>query len=146
MIVIALIAIDFAAIRTLVGFSTGELLILGALPMANILAVCALISQRRRSRPFLLGFVTFGAVALALYIALTSLFGDGSNNSYMTLVNYYLSPLVVPLEQYRGQVSGFVFIPILVVVYVIMLILPQLAFALLGGSLSRRFKITITRR
>ena len=54
-----------------------SLLILGALPMANVLAVGILIGQRRPgSRPFLLGFEAFGAMALALYVALASFFGD----------------------------------------------------------------------
>ena len=147
MVAVALIAIDFTAIRSLYDSPPGELLILGALPMANVLAVCLLISRRQRQNlPFLLGFVTFGAVALAIYVALTGLFGHGSNNLYLYLLDSYLDPVVLPLEEYRGQFNGFVFIPILCVVYVIMLFLPQAAFGLLGGSISRRFKITITRR
>ena len=51
------------------------LLVLGALPMANVLPVGLLIGQRRpENRPFRLGFVSFGAMALALYVAMTSSF------------------------------------------------------------------------
>jgi hypothetical protein len=41
--------------------------------MANVLAVGILVGQQSpRSRPFLLGFEAFGAMALAFYVALVS--------------------------------------------------------------------------
>src|SRR3954452_9137245 len=43
-------------------------LILGALPMANILTVAIILGYRRRvSQPFLLGFVAFGLIALVAF-------------------------------------------------------------------------------
>jgi hypothetical protein len=49
----------------------GELLVGGALPMATLLVVVLLIGYRRRSsRLFILGFESFGALALALYVVL----------------------------------------------------------------------------
>jgi len=75
MVFIALAALDFRAIRAMpeIGPPTSELLVLGALPMANVLALGLLIGQRRPgSRPFLLGFEAFGVMASALYVALVS--------------------------------------------------------------------------
>lgn len=84
MVAVAIAALDFTAIRALLGPYTNSLeyqktmlLLLGALPMANVLAVGMLIGQRRpASRPFLLGFEAFGAMALALSIALASCFPE----------------------------------------------------------------------
>jgi hypothetical protein len=138
---VAIAALDFAAMRALFGFgpSTGELLTLGALPMANILAVGFLIGYRcPGSRPFLLGFEAFGVVALAVYIALV-ISSPASQYSYM-------KPLIDPLERNIGRDRPFVFLPIVCFVAVVMLGWPQVIFALIGGFLSRRFKITITPR
>ena len=69
MVAVAIAALDFGAIRALLRFASlmGELLILGTLPMANVLAVGLLIGQRRPgSRPFRLGFEAFGVMAVAL--------------------------------------------------------------------------------
>ena len=144
MVAIAIAALDFAAIRAF--FVSGEvaLLVLGALPMANILAVGILIAQQRPgSRPFLLGFEAFGAMALALFVAVVvaSLFLDNYR-----LITSYLTPVILSIEKSIGPNRPFVFIPIGLFAMVVMLGWPQLVFALIGGSLSRRFKITITRR
>ena len=54
--------------------------------MANVLVVGMLVAQRRPgSRPFLLGFEAFGAMALALYIALADSLpreGDRPTSTY----------------------------------------------------------------
>ena len=74
MVVVAVAALDFAAIRAFLGSKSlaADSLLLGALPMANVLALGILTGQRRpRSSPFLLGFGTFGAIALAVYVALS---------------------------------------------------------------------------
>ena len=84
----------------------GELLILGALPMANVLAVGLLVGLRRpESSPALPGFVTFGAMALALYVALTLLFTDQHDpaNLYLSLLNAYLGPWGDFVEKHLGQ-------------------------------------------
>jgi hypothetical protein len=115
-------------------------LFLGSLPMANVLAVGMLVGQRRPgNRPFLLGFEAFGAVGLAFFIALASCFPR-------EVLLLYLTPVVVPMERTVGDDRPFVMFPIVGIVAVALLGLPQLAFALLGGFLSRRFRITITRR
>ena len=145
MVAVAIAALDFGAIRALldpVWFVAGFLL-LGALPMANILAVGILIGLRRpKRRPFLLGFVIFGAMALALYVALTSSFTnpDIAKNPCLGLLDSYLA--LNPTVEIIGPSHPFVFIPIQCFVTVVMLVWPQLAFALIGGLLSRKFKIT----
>ena len=74
MVFVAVAALDFAAIRALVSSNSlvAGLLLVGALPMANVLAVGLLVAQRwPRSRPFLLGFEVFGAMGLTLYVAMS---------------------------------------------------------------------------
>jgi hypothetical protein len=145
MVAVAIAALDFAAIRAMLGSQVIILLVLGALPMANVLAIGILVGQRRlRSRPFLLGFEVFGATALASFLAyatLTIFFPGGYGP-----LNWYLAPIFVSLEKVIGQGWPFVSGLVELFVYVFMLGWPQVAFALIGGFLSRRFKITITRR
>jgi hypothetical protein len=143
MVAVAIAALDFWVILPNLGSLAGETetyLLRGALPMANVLAVGMVIGQQRPgSSPFLLGFETFGAMALALYVVLASSF-------HREVVSPYLSPLVDPIRDTIGFHRPFILIPVLCSVGVLMLGWPQLAFALLGGFLFRRFKITITRR
>ena len=108
--------------------------------MANVLAVGMLVGQRRPgSRPFLMGFEAFGAMALAFFIAL----GGCIPREILMLA---VMPFVHPIETVIGPGRPFVSILIQLFVAVVMLGWPQLAFAVIGGFLSRRFKITITRR
>jgi hypothetical protein len=146
---IAIVALDLGAIRELPGvrfraYIHGDhrlafmisALILGALPMANVLAVSLLIGLRRRgSHPFLLGFETFGATALVSYIAGASLFTEKLVMPFFYLVIEHLEkplmngPHITPASQ---------LIPCIVVIAI--LILPQLVFAMIGGSLFRHFR------
>ena len=147
MVAVAIAAFDFMAIRAVLVPQTsslsperGFLLLLGALPMANVLAVGLLVVQLRPGvRPFLQGFEAFGAMALAHFILLASCFPR-------EVVIPYLVRFFEPVEWVAGRHNPFVSIPIQCLVSVIMLGLPQVAFALLGGSLSRRFKVRISRR
>jgi hypothetical protein len=146
MVAVAIAAIDFAAIRAFLGphpDSLGRqkyaLLLLGAVPMGNVLAVGMLVGQRRcGSRLFNMGFEAFGAMALALFIALAVYFPR--------VVMPYLMPFVDPMERVIGPNHPFVLIPTQGVVAVVMLGGPQVVTALVGGFLSRRFKITISPR
>ncbi len=145
MVAVAIGALDFTATRALL-FPTdraardmGIFLFLGALPMANILVVGMLIAhQRPRSRPFLLGFEVFGATALAIYVAIVSGFREQALFPYLNLV---IDPLEKTLR-WLGPIGD----PILSSVGYLMLSLPQIAWALIGGFLSRTFKITVTLR
>jgi hypothetical protein len=147
MVAVAIAALDFAAIRALLARHANVLddqrgicLLLGALPMANVLAVGMLVGQRRPgSRPFLMGFEAFGAMALAFFIALGGCFPR-------EVLMLAVRPFVDPIETVIGPGRPFVSIPIQLFVAVVLLGWPQLAFALVGGFLSRRFKITITPR
>jgi hypothetical protein len=135
MVAVAIAALDFWAIDTDVVF------LLGALPMANVLAIGILILQRRPgSRPFLLGFVAFGAIAFAIYIGLAN---GGMHDDL--LMPYFLVFTGV-FERIAGRDRPFVFIPLLCFGTVVMLCGPQIVFALIGGFLSRRFRPAITRR
>ena len=144
MVGIAIAALDFAAIRAMLGYQETLLLVLGALPTANVLAIGMLVGQRRlRNRPFLLGFEAFGATALASFIAYDTLsffFPAG-----YALLNWYLAPVFVPLRKFIGQSGPFASV-VEILGYVFMLGWPQVVFALIGGFLSRKFKVAITRR
>jgi hypothetical protein len=145
MIAVAFAALNFGAIRVMFGSPTAVFLVLGALPMVNILAVGILIGTRRPgSRPFLLGFVAFGAMALALYVILAV--NLESRFPIAHLANSYLRLLSDPMEKIIGRNRPFVFVPIVCFGTMAMLVGPQVVFALIGGYLSRRFKITITPR
>jgi hypothetical protein len=108
--------------------------------MVNVLVVGLLIARHRpRSRVFLLGFEIFGATALALYVVLVS-------ESHEEALLPYLNLVINPLEKTLRRLGPIVVFPLVYSVAVLMLSLPQVALALLGGFLSRRYKITITRR
>jgi len=150
MALVALVAIDVGAIRALSSlqfrayfqgpFPLSQMigvLILGGLPMANVLAVGLLLSRRRGSRPFLLGFEAFGATALAVYIAGASLTTEKLVRPFFRLV---LEHLLEPIHYVRYlNIAGLlVSYPVIIAT----LILPQLAFALIGGFVSYKLKTT----
>jgi hypothetical protein len=142
MVAVAIAALNFTVIRVVLDHpnNTSTLLSLGVLPMANILAIGLLIGHRRRgSRPFLLGFEVFGATALALYVALVSCFCEEAMMPYLHI-------FLDPLEKILGQHPFVVLVATLCSVAVVMLVLPQVAFALIGGLLSRKYRITVSRR
>jgi hypothetical protein len=135
MVAVAIVALDCKAIRTpLSGQSVTEcMLVLGGLPMANVLVAGLLILLPDRSRgrlyhPWLVGFEVAGWTALFFYAAgayyhayalregivraLTSLSALG-NTAYISAVMATLSA-------------------------------PQLGLGLLGGWLNRRYKIGVT--
>jgi hypothetical protein len=147
MVAVAIAALDFGAIRAFLGHRAnvvderrGFLLLLGALPMANVLALGILIGQRRSgSRPFLLGFEALGSIALAFFIALAWCF-------HREVVSSYLSPVFALIETTIGVSRPHVTIPIGCLVTVLMLGGPQAALALAGGFISCRIKINISPR
>jgi hypothetical protein len=141
MVLVALVALNFAAIRAVSDIRTHTnnhgiaILALGAIPMANVLTVGILIVQHRRgNRPFLVGFEVCGAAALVLYLALVGFFAEESVMPYLYLV---LKPLVRSIGLH---------IPVFYAITAVMLGFPQVVFALIGGFLSRKCCITITRR
>ena len=144
MFAVAVFAIDLTVMRALLDHLSplGEELLFGALPMANVLAVGLLIAQQHvRSRPFLLGFELFGAIALAACVA-SARFCPGPGGPIRSYVSILLDPIAAPMGLTRTLSS----VLMIWLVVLFMLGWPQLAFALLGGFLSRRYRVTITRR
>jgi hypothetical protein len=141
MVLVALVALNFTVLRAALDSpsATSELLSVGAMPMATVLAIGLIIGyQHHGSRPFLLGFVSFGAMALALFVVLAACFGE-------EVVLPYARLFIAPLAKIIGT-DNAIFIPIAYSVGAVALGLPQVAFALMGGFLSRKYQITITRR
>jgi hypothetical protein len=140
-------ALNLAAVRALyydlwTGRTANKLdfLALGALPMANVLAVGLVIGHRRREcRPFLLGFEAFGAAALALYLAYLAVwwFYD-----YQWPVRPWVFMVLNPLRKIVGYLEPPALNAIFYKSVVVALVgLPQVAFALIGGFLSRRISL-----
>ena len=141
MALIAIVALELGAMRAISYFASPDMTLawlvpmlgLGSLAMVNVLAIGLLIGYRwRGSRSFLLGFEVFGATALALYIAGTIRFAE----DLMPLVNAAIRPLVDRFRDgpYMSTVNIFVVNSIIAVI----LSLPQLAFAAIGGFLTYR--------
>ena len=142
MVGIAIAALDLAVIRAMLRYPEIGFFVLGALPMVNVLVVGTLVAQQRPgNRPFLLGFAAFGAMVLALFLILM-IFDRNQDGPIFE----YLSLLYVPLEKAGGMDRPYVRVPLECSGVAGMLTWPQVAFALIGGFLSRRFKITIARR
>jgi hypothetical protein len=80
-------------------------------------------------------------LALFVAVALASFFLDNYG-----LILSYLAPVIQPMEKFLPLNRPFVSIPIACIAYVVMLGWPQVVFAMIGGFLFRRFKITITPR
>ena len=141
MVAVAVAAINFAAVRELLdprAVEAATFLLIGALPMANVLIVGLLIAlQRPGSRPFVLGFEVFGVLSLSVFAFLSFIFGlSGPIIWYLEFVFNSLNAVfgVYPAPSTELFACS------------LMLVGPQLIFALIGGFLSLRFKVTITRR
>ena len=149
MVLVAVIALEFGAIRAFLelqlranieGSHHLSLMIgalaLGAIPMASVLAVGLLIGLwRRGDRPFLWGFETFGAMALACYIAAVSLLTEELVRPLFDLIvkHLFTSLWNGPYRNTVGHLIGYS-------VTIAILALPKVAFALMGGFLFRYFR------
>jgi hypothetical protein len=119
-----------ASVRLL---ETATALKLGALPMANVLAVGLLIGYwRRGSRRFGRGFETFGATALALFVASACLYPDSLVMPYLRVIG----PIVG-----MGPYTTAMEIAIAYSACTVVLVLPQFVFAMIGGFLTSNFRI-----
>ena len=130
MAVVVLVAVDCAAIRSPLRGQplTSILLLLGGLPMANILALDLLPALRARSgrgRPprGLIGFELIGGAALLLY-AIIAL----SDPDWLFEALYHAVNLLWSVRD-----------PSRVVVLAVFLLLPQLSLGLLGGWLNAKY-------
>ncbi len=132
MILVALVALNFAAIRAALGRTDrfNEAWLMGALPMANALVVGLLICYRRgKCNRFHLGFQAFGAIALSLDLAGMWLYPD------MTGLHFRLFTEPHGLSLTTIHVAVWDTIPLL------MISLSQFVVALVGGFLFRNFRI-----
>jgi hypothetical protein len=142
-IVVAIVVLNFAAVRAVFGHAglVNELLAVGVAPILSVLAIGVLVGYRCPDRRlFLLGFESFGPMALAIYVVLASCVPDET-------IGPYLRAVVKPLARIVGTDRDVLIMPIAhYSVVVTALAVPQIAFALIGGFLSRRYKVTIIRR
>jgi hypothetical protein len=139
MALVALVALNFAAYRACyytywtndgAWFNQLDVLFTGAIPMANVLIVGLLVALRHRdSRPFLLGFETFGLIAWITYVALVA-------SRCHTLVRPYLFRFQVPVFDAIGRSHAH--IPIFIFTAAVILGWWQITLALIGGCLSRK--------
>ena len=137
MAMVLILALDFGAVRALLGGplfvpDLSDLLIYGALPMANILAIGSIYLLKSRldhrgGRPALAGFVIFGMAALLLYLGCS------------LLATHMIHEGVGAVLRAMGLYPG----PIFLAGAVALLLLPQLALALLGGWLGRTYKVRL---
>ena len=141
MALIAGLALDIAAIRAWlihrtdgrVVFNTIDVLGAGGLPMANVLVVGIVALWLRRAwRPFLGGFVAAGALALALYAVLAL-------SSTESLVMPYLHAVLRPVSEVMPRDWSVLRLATFYCITAAMLGSPQLALAIVGGALARRF-------
>jgi hypothetical protein len=108
-----------------------EFLVVGALPMLNALGIVLVIGLRRRcSHRFVWGFVLFGAIALALYVAAVGLYFDEFEQAGHDL----LRPIADALANGQTVLSAEKILMLKCIVAVTFF-LPQLAVALVGGFL-----------
>jgi hypothetical protein len=137
LVFVAFAALDFAAIRAVIDHRgpTSYLLGIGAMPMANVLVVGILVGQqRRRGRRFLIGFEAFGTMALAAYAVSASLFAKELVIPYIRLLHM---PFMLNIDNYMRMSRQPYFVSYYLILAVL-LGLPLLAFALIGGFFCRR--------
>jgi len=148
---IALVALNFGVMRLLDDLGHRQFVIthtdrflhvtqhwvVGGLPMLNTLGIVLVIGLLRRgSHRFVWGFVLFGAIALALYVAAVGLYFDEFEQAGHDL----LRPIVAALANGQTVLSAEKFLMFICIVAVTFF-LPQLAVALVGGFLFRDFKL-----
>jgi hypothetical protein len=138
MVGIVVMALDLAVMRAVLDLGSRYVFMLcvAALPMANILAVVlGLALVRPRRRPFLRGFLAFGAIASTLFLVIAT--------SAEPLLGFYLAPPIALYDVVIGAppgireglsyrfLAGFCLLSLWAT-------WPQVAFAFLGGLLSRK--------
>jgi hypothetical protein len=136
MLIIAIAALNFGAIRAVSNPGSLFLLCLIVLPMANILAGGLLLAiLRPRSRPFLRGFELFGVMAIALVVA-------GVILNETMLLSYINLSIAIEVAMFGPPSptgpNGLSFC-----ILSLWASWPQLVFAVMGGFLFRRFRATV---
>ncbi len=104
--------------------------------MANVLLLGLLLSQSRLARrPFLLGFEAFGMLVLGLFLALAYFYTEKIVHPY---VLWFLR--VRSLQRFAANFGPGVRPLIFHSIAMLLVGLPQLAFACVGGLLFREFR------
>jgi hypothetical protein len=90
-------------------------------------------------------------MAPSLFVGLTVFYFSeyqphGPTAQFPQLISDYIWLLEDPVEAYVGRDRPLGYYPVICLGLVVMLGWPQLAFALMGGFLSQRYKVTIGRR
>jgi hypothetical protein len=143
MAVVLVVALDCMAINMLIvrrvfRIPLSELIVIGALPMATILAIGLLRlwadrKGRGRTRPLLVGFEVCGWVTLLLFSTCAVLATDSLHDGVGDILHY--------LSVRPGD-------PLFLIGAVAILLVPQLALAFVGGWLIKNYtiKIVVQRR
>jgi hypothetical protein len=142
MAIVAIAAFDLTMIRVYGDYrtTTGDLLLVGFMPMANVLAVGILaLTRRSRSRAFLAGFEVFGLSALMIFIYLAEQLPE-------KILMPYAGPVVMYLYGALGRYGILVCLPAICSTAATMLTVPQIAFALVGGVIFRKAVSSMTPR
>ena len=133
MVIVAAIAIDLGVLRVAMGHftSTARMLAAGSLPMASILGISLFIHHRRPGfHPYLAGFQLFGSIAMVLYGLLAAF---PANEALRPYVAFFVNPAA---EAIGSDQSPF-FISVVTLIEVVVLVLPQVVIAVVGGFLWR---------
>jgi hypothetical protein len=146
MAIIVIAAINLAAIRALDGTNTiiGALIVVGSMPMASILMLgipnlVRGLTGRGKIRPFLAGFEGVGWTVLLVYTVSAILFAEWVAGEVDLFVQFPMN--LIGRDAANESDPAWQLVGLFVVV--LLLLLPQLFFALVGGWLNQRFKITI---
>jgi hypothetical protein len=147
---IALAALDLWAFREMHNVESSSCLVTQvATPMSNVLVVGILIRHRRHGSGFLSGFVVSGAMALAVFVTVASLFPKVLEPHMYWVYRLFFGTIPFPgPSHFRSGEFVLVtntFKPDYSFARSIWITLPQLAFALIGGLIVRRF-MTAERR
>jgi cytochrome bd-type quinol oxidase subunit 2 len=86
----------------------GELILLGGLPMVDVLAVVALV--RRPGRRPIDGFLLAGCLALGLYLGITAMFPKEINHGLLAVLNAVIPLGTLSLLTIIGRITLVVFL------------------------------------
>jgi hypothetical protein len=143
MALVAIAAVDLGAVRALdessvagIPSAVAILLVYGAVPMANVLALGVTRQPRPQSRPFLFGFVVFGALALAVYAGVSIGFPYQMIYRFVVPVNHFLAGSA-------GRMRAWLFMLVNSLADMFVLALPQVLFALVGGLVCQKLVRTV---
>ena len=151
MMIVALAAFDCLALRWLyVRGSRSILVVLGLLPIVDLLAIGAWLGardliRRRRSSSFQVGFQAFGWAAVAIYTVVCV------SASGLDVGGIYLENVLAPVDWLVRRLGGvyddssFAWRLFSDICTSVALSMPLVAFAWVGGRLTRRFEVWLAR-